>query len=89
LGTCDVQVVISSTTGSLILLADGLDSIADSLIASVVWFGIAMIHKPKSKLFHYGYGKIESFAAFNAATIVIIFWVSLLHIVLMRECFIR
>jgi cation diffusion facilitator family transporter len=31
-----------------------------------------MIQKPKSKLFNYGYGKIECFAAFIAAIIVII-----------------
>lgn len=66
------EVVTSTTTGSLTLLADGLDSLADSLVSFIVWFGIAMIQKPKSKLFHYGYGKIESFAAFIAAIIVII-----------------
>ena len=66
------EVVISTTTGSLTLLADGLDSLADSLVSFIVWFGITMIQKPKSKLFNYGYGKIESFAAFIAAIVVII-----------------
>ncbi len=72
LGIGVAEVVISTTTGSLTLLADGLDSLADSLISFIVWFGITMIQKPKSKLFNYGYGKIESFAAFIAAIIVII-----------------
>lgn len=72
LGIGVAEVVISTTTGSLTLLADGLDSLADSLISFIVWFGITMIQKPKTKLFHYGYGKIESFAAFIAAIIVII-----------------
>ncbi|KAA2282953.1 cation transporter [Candidatus Nitrosocosmicus agrestis] len=72
LGIGVAEVVISTTTGSLTLLADGLDSLADSLVSFIVWFGITMIQKPKSKLFHYGYGKIESFAAFIAAIIVII-----------------
>ncbi|MDR4489482.1 MAG: cation diffusion facilitator family transporter [Candidatus Nitrosocosmicus sp.] len=72
LGIGVAEVVTSTTTGSLTLVADGLDSLADSLVSFIVWFGIAMIQKPKSKLFHYGYGKIESFAAFIAAIIVII-----------------
>jgi cation diffusion facilitator family transporter len=72
LGIGVAEVVISTTTGSLTLLADGLDSLADSLISFIVWFGITMIQKPKTKIFHYGYGKIESFAAFIAAIIVII-----------------
>jgi cation diffusion facilitator family transporter len=31
-----------------------------------------MLHKPKSKLFHFGYAKIESFAAFVAAVVIVI-----------------
>ena len=72
LGIGVAEVAISTTTGSLTLLADGLDSLADSLVSFIVWFGITMIQKPKSKLFNYGYGKIESFAAFIAAIVVII-----------------
>ncbi len=42
------------------------------MVSFIVWFGITMIQKPKSKLFNYGYGKIESFAAFIAAIVVIV-----------------
>jgi cation diffusion facilitator family transporter len=66
------EVVISTTTGSLTLFADGLDSMADALVSFIVWFGITMLHKPKSKLFHFGYAKIESFAAFVAAVVIVI-----------------
>lgn len=66
------EVVISTTTGSLTLYADGLDSMADALISFIVWFGISMIQRPKSRLFPYGYGKIESFAAFIAAIVVVV-----------------
>lgn len=52
LGIGVAEVVISTTTGSLTLLTDGLDSLADSLISFIVWFGITMIQKPKSKLFN-------------------------------------
>ncbi len=72
LGIGIAEVVISTTTGSLTLYADGLDSMADALISFIVWFGISMIQKPKTKLFHYGYGKIETFAAFIAAIVVVI-----------------
>ena len=67
LGIGIAEVAISTITGSLTLSADGLDSMADALVSFIVWFGITMLHKPKSKLFHFGYAKIESFAAFIAA----------------------
>lgn len=72
LGIGVVEVVVSSYTSSLTLLADGLDSMADALISFIVWFGIYMIQKPKNRLFQYGYAKVESFAAFIAAVVVII-----------------
>lgn len=72
LGIGVAEIVISTITESLTLLADGIDSLADALISFIVWFGISMIQKPKSKLFPSGYGKIESFAAFIAAIVVII-----------------
>lgn len=56
---------------SLTLFADGLDSLADALVSFVVWFGIRMLRRPKSRLFHFGYTKIESLAAFVAAVIIL------------------
>jgi len=72
LGIGIAEVTISTITGSLTLSADGLDSMADALVSFIVWFGITMLHKPKSKLFHFGYAKIESFAAFVAAVLIVI-----------------
>lgn len=66
------EVLVSVFTGSLTLFADGLDSMADALVSFIVWFGIRMLQKPKSKLFHFGYAKIESFAAFIAAVVIVI-----------------
>lgn len=66
------EVTISTSTGSLTLFADGLDSMADALVSFIVWFGITMLHKPKSRIFHFGYAKIESFAAFVAAVVIVI-----------------
>ncbi len=66
------EVLVSTYTGSLTLFADGLDSMADALVSFIVWFGIRMLQKPKSKLFHFGYAKIESLAAFIAAVVILI-----------------
>jgi cation diffusion facilitator family transporter len=72
LGIGIAEVVISTTTDSLTLFADGLDSMADALVSFIVWFGITMLRKPKSRLFHFGYAKIESFAAFVAAVVIVV-----------------
>ncbi|HEV8404577.1 MAG TPA: cation diffusion facilitator family transporter [Nitrososphaera sp.] len=66
------EVLVSAYTGSLTLFADGLDSMADALVSFIVWFGIRMLQKPKSRLFHFGYAKIESLAAFISAVVILI-----------------
>lgn len=66
------EISVSFYTGSLTLAADGLDSMADALISFIVWFGIFMLQKPRNKIFPYGYTKVESFAAFLAAVVVVI-----------------
>ena len=65
------EVIVSTFTGSLTLFAYGLDSMADALVSFIVWFGIGMLQKPKSSLFHFGYAKIESLAAFVAAVVIL------------------
>jgi cation diffusion facilitator family transporter len=52
---------------------------ADALVSFIVWFGITMLQKPKSKLFHFGYAKIESFAAFVAAVVIVILGVFIVY----------
>lgn len=72
LGIGFAEILISVIfTDSLTLFADGLDSLADALVSFVVWFGIGMLRRPKSRLFHFGYTKIESLAAFIAAVIIL------------------
>lgn len=66
------EITISLFTGSITLTADGIDSMADSMISFIVWFGILMVKKPRSRLFHFGYRKVEVLAAFIAAIIIII-----------------
>lgn len=66
------ELTISLFTGSITLTADGIDSMADSMISFIVWFGILMVKKPKSSIFHFGYRKVEVLAAFIAAIIITI-----------------
>ncbi|MEO9310191.1 MAG: cation diffusion facilitator family transporter [Nitrososphaera sp.] len=66
------EILVSIFTGSITLTADGTDSIADAMISFIVWFGIMLAKKPKSKMFHFGYRKVEVLAAFIAAIVIII-----------------
>lgn len=66
------ELLVAMFVGSITLTADGLDSLADSMISFIVWFGIMMGKKPRSKLFHYGYKKVEVLAALIAAIIIVI-----------------
>ena len=66
------EIIVSLFTGSITLTADGIDSMADSMISFIVWFGILMVKKPRSSIFHFGYRKVEVLAAFIAAIIITI-----------------
>lgn len=66
------ELIVTLFTGSITLTADGLDSLADAMISFIVWFGILMVKKPRSSLFHFGYRKVEVLAAFSAAIIIVI-----------------
>ena len=66
------ELLVAVFTGSITITADGLDSLADAMISFIVWFGILMAKKPRSKLFHYGYKKVEVLAALIAAIVIVI-----------------
>jgi len=59
-------------TTYLTLFADAIDLMTAALISFIVLFGIYRIQKPKNRLFQYGYFKVERFASFIAAVVVII-----------------
>ncbi|HEU4823583.1 MAG TPA: cation transporter, partial [Nitrososphaeraceae archaeon] len=50
-------------SGSVVATADGLDSISDATISFIVLLGLRIAHRPPDKKFHFGYHKVESFAA--------------------------
>lgn len=62
-----VEILTGHFSGSVVATADGLDSISDAVISAIVLLGLRIAHRPADKKFHFGYHKVESFAALMAA----------------------
>lgn len=62
-----VELVMGQISGSIVATADGIDSLSDAMISLVVFFGLRLATRPADKKFHFGYYKVESFAALIAA----------------------
>lgn len=62
-----VEILTGYYSGSVVATADGIDSISDAAISFIVLLGLRIAHKPADKKFHFGYHKVESFAALMAA----------------------
>jgi cation diffusion facilitator family transporter len=62
-----VEILTGYFSGSVVATADGLDSVADAVISFIVLLGLRIVHRPADKKFHFGYHKVESFAALMAA----------------------
>src|SRR5919106_1478804 len=62
-----VEILTGYYSGSVVATADGLDSISDAIISFIVLLGLRTAHRPADKRFHFGYHKVESFAALMAA----------------------
>src|SRR5215212_5827802 len=61
------EIVTGYLSGSVVATADGIDSISDAMISFIVLLGLRIAHRPPDKKFHFGYHKVESFAALMAA----------------------
>jgi cation diffusion facilitator family transporter len=61
------ELVTGYVSGSVVATADGIDSISDATISFIVLLGLRIAHRPPDKKFHFGYHKVESFAAMMAA----------------------
>jgi cation diffusion facilitator family transporter len=62
-----VELLIGKISGSVVATADGLDSLSDAMISFIVFMGLVIAGRPADKKFHFGYYKVESFAALIAA----------------------
>src|SRR5215208_914028 len=62
-----VELITGFVSGSVVATADGIDSLSDAMISFIVLLGLRIAHRPPDKKFHFGYHKVESFAAMMAA----------------------
>jgi cation diffusion facilitator family transporter len=67
-----VELAIGYISGSAVATADGTDSLSDAMISFIVLLGLRIGHRPADKKFHFGYHKVESFAALMAAVGMVI-----------------
>jgi len=59
-----IEIAAGQFTGSIGLTADGIDSISDGFVSSLVWLGLKMSRKAPDEKFHFGYHKVETLVAF-------------------------
>jgi cation diffusion facilitator family transporter len=59
-----IEIGMASVSGSVGLLADGVDSLADALISFLVYLGLKLSRRAPDERFHFGYYKFESFVSF-------------------------
>lgn len=74
-----VEIATGYFSGSVVATADGMDSISDALISFIVLLGLRISNKPADKKFHFGYHKVESFAALIASIGMIVIGVIIFY----------
>ena len=62
-----VELLVGQISGSVVTTADGIDSLSDTMISFIVYMGLVIAARPADKKFHFGYYKVESFAALITA----------------------
>jgi cation diffusion facilitator family transporter len=62
-----VELLIGQISASVVATADGIDSLSDAMISFIVFMGLVIAGRPADRKFHFGYYKVESFAALLAA----------------------
>ena len=62
-----VELLVGQISGSVVATADGIDSLSDTMISFIVFMGLVIAGRPADRKFHFGYYKVESFAALIAA----------------------
>jgi ferrous-iron efflux pump FieF len=61
------ELIMGYISGSVVTTADGVDSMSDAMISLIVLIGLRFARRPADRKFHFGYHKVESFAALIAA----------------------
>jgi cation diffusion facilitator family transporter len=61
------ELIVGVWGGSIVTIADGINSFSYAMISFIVLLGLRIAHRPPNKKFQYGYYKVESFATLMAA----------------------
>jgi len=67
-----LELIIGYWGGSIVLIADGVNSFYYTMLSFIVLVGLRVAHRPPNSKFPYGYQKVESFASLMAAIGIII-----------------
>ena len=66
-----VEIIAGYSTNSVGLIADGVDSMSDSVISFMVWFGIRISRRTADKRFNFGYYRVETLVSMIVAMVMI------------------
>lgn len=65
-----VLIYLGKSTNSVGLVADGVDSLGDSVVSLIVWLGLIVSHRGPDKKFHFGYYRFETLSSLLVAMIM-------------------
>ena len=66
-----VEILVGYYTNSVGLIADGTDSMSDSVVSFMVWFGIRISRRKADKKFNFGYYRVETLVSMIVAMLMI------------------
>jgi len=66
-----IEIFVGYHTNSVGLIADGTDSISDSVISFMVWFGLRISRRKADKKFNFGYYRVETLVSMIVAMLMI------------------
>jgi cation diffusion facilitator family transporter len=66
------ELIVGYWSGSIVLIADGVNSFYYTMVSFIVLVGLRVAHRPPNNKFPYGYQKVVSFASLLAAIGMII-----------------
>ena len=84
LGIGIAELLAGSLTHSLTLTTDGADSLSDALISLIVWAGLRISKKSPDNMFHFGYLRVETFAALIASIGMIVVATAFIYFAYLR-----
>ncbi len=69
--TAALQIAVVVATGSVALLADTIHNVGDATTAIPLWIAFVLVRRKPSKIFTYGYGRVEDLAGIFIVLIIL------------------